>query len=296
MVSTISEFQQEIAWDRVILERIVELTKLSSRGENLDLRTNSVTLDGGAGIGSGESRVQALKNKILPLAFGAAWKIIDVAAELALVQAGQTPRNPRRWTIDEKVRQVLTNPTLALPGFATQHDLLRALWGTYASTTELRHSLVHRKVSVDGSGAVVGVSAGVQNQVATAPMTLEEQTAFSRAAMRLVDIVSRQMLSGREEADLRTQLTRLAAHHTAQLVPVQALHEPIRVSADFPKDAKLNLPEFRSKIAKTFPSHVYIDLELTLDETRTIVVELDQAPDEIVELDLLQLPGWARYA
>ena len=94
---------------------------------------------------------------MLPLCFGAAWKIVDLLLEHALEADGITPKRGVRWTIVEK-----TEHARAMRGRANPLSGDREIWerilGVYATLEETRNSLVHRTAVFDAaSGSITGV-------------------------------------------------------------------------------------------------------------------------------------------
>jgi hypothetical protein len=86
---------------------------------------------------------------------------------------------------------------------ALSQPIWRALTTTYVETADLRHSLVHRTVYTDPSGALIGVDRA-RNPLR--PLSVEEQEAFGRVALRAVQVVTAQHADPRIEADLIGQL------------------------------------------------------------------------------------------
>jgi hypothetical protein len=100
MITTQNEFENETAWERTVLALAIPVMPLTASGTSLDLRTSNISIELTSTVGSGA--VEELRNSLLPLLFGAAWKITDLALELAFALAGLAPQNGRRWRIDEK--------------------------------------------------------------------------------------------------------------------------------------------------------------------------------------------------
>lgn len=289
MITNVHNFQQEIAWDQAIIETIVKSTNLTSEGLNLDLRTQTAYLRGNASFGSGDARLAALRREILPLAFGSAWKILDLAAELSIASANQMPLKGN-LTIEDKVRKMTSDQSLELPGIPLQSQVWQDLWTMYGATKEMRHALVHRKVSVDNAGTLHGTD---KQGNPLSPIGQNEQSAFIRSVTRLVGIVISGVATGRELTDLESQLHRSLGKPASQAGTSGEL-APIRIGDKFPENGQLDLTYYKKCAANHFPDHRYVDLELRISEEQTVTVELEQAPDEIVSLDLADLPTWAR--
>lgn len=94
MITTINEYEAETAFERLALDRYLPLTAQTS-GSYIDIRP---LIDGGKNvIKNGTSHIQAnredsLRAAFLPLAFGAAWKVLDLTLELALAKQGIKPQ------------------------------------------------------------------------------------------------------------------------------------------------------------------------------------------------------------
>jgi hypothetical protein len=262
---------------------------LESHGTNLDLRTKQVTIIGFASIG--HQREADLKKRLLPLLFGSAWKILDLTIELALASAGMSPRRAGRWSIDEKAAEI--SNCQALPGFLASSDLWLAMIELYGATKETRHALVHRRVTVDSkSGDLVGFDR--QSQPLT-PVSVDEQMAFCRFAQRLAEAAEARILRGRVESDLLQQLVVLGRHHNIPIAGSTQAVAPVRLTDDFPHDRRINVPDIMARARSTFPAAQYVDLELELSDGRTLVVELEQAPSEVMTVDLGALPSWMHF-
>lgn len=126
-------------------------------------------------------------------------------------------------------------------------------------------------------------------------MNPSEQSAFCRVAQRLAAAAIDGRIHPRAESDLRTQLCLLYPHHRTNIVLPSTYHMPVTVIDDFPTTPQLEIPQFKARIRQTFPAEHYIDLELHLTDGRVLVAELDQAPNEVIRVDLNRLPAWLRF-
>src|SRR5215203_7167061 len=100
MITTQNDFEEETAWERTMFALAIPVMPLTASRASLDLRTSSISYEATSSVGEGAK--EALRNSLLPLLFGAAWKILDLALELAFAWAGLAPKNGRRWSINEK--------------------------------------------------------------------------------------------------------------------------------------------------------------------------------------------------
>jgi len=147
MITVQNEFEDETAWERTVLALAIPVMPLTTSGASpsLDLRSRNISIELTSTIGSGA--IEELRNILLPLQFGAAWKITDLALELAFALAGLDPQNGRRWRIDEKSQHAAAHRG-SLPGLSTTTDVWHALGSLYTQTVEIRHALVRRRVQV----------------------------------------------------------------------------------------------------------------------------------------------------
>jgi hypothetical protein len=290
MITTQNEFEDETAWERTVLAYAIPVMPLTASGAGLDLRTRTISIELTATVG-GES-VEALRNSLLPLLFGAAWKILDLALELAFAQAGLVPQNGRRWTIAGKSQHAAAHRG-SLPGLLSTTDVWHALGSLYAQTVEIRHALVHRRVQVDLSTR--DLIAFTSNGVALPALSYDEQMAFCRFAQRLGQVIAESTLRPRVEADLRKQLAELQRHHGEAILSNASNRPPVRVIDDLPARGQIDVPYLLGEARARFPGAQYVDLELLLVDGRSLVGELESAPQGIVTVDPAAPPAWLSF-
>lgn len=143
---------------------------------------------------------------IRPLAFGAAWKVLDLLLEYALDAASFQPTRGRRWSIVEKVQHAKQGHGQAAP-LSTYPDIWQRLLASYAATDEVRHSLIHRRATV---GAHSEISGRDRQGLPLRPVSKEEQIAFMRAAQRVIIYMQQATLSSRDQSALLAELDQLA--------------------------------------------------------------------------------------
>lgn len=289
MISTVSDFDEEIAWERTVLALSIPLMPLSASGADLDLRTNNISISLSDSLGAGA--VEEFRNSLLPLLFGSSWKILDLSLELALAMAGITP-NRTRWLISEKSQHAL-NHSGTLPGFA-QNDLWHAYGSLYVGTQLIRHALVHRRVHVDSQTRELTGFDGHGNALQS--MTYDEQMAFCRFAQRTAQVIVEGLMRPRVESDLRSQIAVLHPHHGVSVQGPAVSRPPIRLIDNFPMNRQLDVPRLMNQAHTTFPGVTFVDILLHLPDGRTLVGELDSAPNHSVTLDIENLPGWLRFS
>jgi hypothetical protein len=147
IITTQSDFEDETAWERTVLILAVPLMPLTASGDVLDLRTGSIaTTLSSLALSSmvGSAAVEELLNSLLPVLFGAAWKIMDLGLELAFALAGLAPQHGRRWKINEKSQHAVAHSG-NLPDLTNTTNIWQALGLLYSKTVEVRHALVPPK-------------------------------------------------------------------------------------------------------------------------------------------------------
>lgn len=274
-----------------MLELMVPLLPLKSVGPNLDLGTMNQTIQL-TGVVTGHDTGE-FRDRLLPLAFGAAWKVLDLSFELAMATVGLSPANGMRWRIDEKKEHALSHAG-ALPGGPPPDEIWTALTDLYANTVETRHALVHRRVHVDPSTReLIGFAEG---GTALPPVTYDEQLAFCRLSQRLRAGVVAGAFRPREVTDLAGQLDALKRHHGSTTLPSAGQLPPVRLVGKFPDDGRIDVPRLLALAKKNFPGVTYVDLELTLTDGRILAGELDTAPRSVLIIDPGSPPSWFKFS
>lgn len=291
MITTQIDFEDETAWERTVLALVIPAMPLTASGTSVDLRTNAISIELTSIVG-GESG-EALRNSLLPLLFGAAWKIIDLALELAFAQAGLAPQNGRWWRIDEKSQHAGAHAG-SLSGLSSTTDVWDALGVLYTRTREIRHALVHRRIQVDRSTR--DLTGFDTNGVALLPLSYDEQMAFCRLAQRAGQAVTEGTLRPRVEADLRKQLADLQRHHGVAVPSNASNRPPVRVIDELPAGGQVDVQLLLREARARFPGAQYVDLELQLVDGRSLVGELESAPLGTATVDPAAPPGWLSFA
>jgi len=290
MITTKNEFVDETAWERTVLAYAIPLMPLTASGADLDLRTRNISIGLTAIVG--EERVEELRNTLLPLLFGTAWKILDLALELAFAQAGLAPQKGSRWTIADKSQHAAAHKG-SLQGLSTETEVWPALGSLYTQTVEIRHALVHRRVHVDPS--TLELTGYDSNGVELLPLSYDEQMAFCQLSQRVRQTITEGTLRPRIEADLRAQLAALQRHHEVAMPSNASNRPPVRVIDDLPESGQIDVPHLLSEARTTFPDAQYVDVKLELEDGRRLVGELESAPQGIVTVDPAAPPGWLSF-
>ena len=230
---------------------------------------------------------------IHPLLFGTAWKVLDLYVE-ALMADNQVPRDRfGRHTISAKVNATHN-------GSLTQDLLTQEAWDAvrqvYANTHQLRHSLVHRRVTLDAQGTLTGHD----EQGAPLPTSLSvaEQEALVRAALRLGEAAAQgPPVDARTLLDLTAWLARLSSLHGVPLAP-EGLPGTIReITVVLHRDPRsglylLHVPELWDNA--NLGGQQVADLVVVFSDQPGIIAtgRLEDAPAERVELNPGALPDW----
>ncbi|MBI5284967.1 MAG: hypothetical protein HY874_07720 [Chloroflexi bacterium] len=129
--------------------------------------------------------VSAAVGSFRPLVFGAAYKVADLLVEMVM----HLNREPfsRRWTFQQKSAfllrgspQLLPSPLDGVPG------LWERLAKLYVALDEHRHAVVHRRITVEPDGSLVGHD---RAGAALRPLSIEEQDAWTLASFAIAEAV-----------------------------------------------------------------------------------------------------------
>jgi hypothetical protein len=292
MITTVQEFDESTAFERYVLEAVAPLAPLKAPpgpGGRHDLRTNTVGVALGVVMCGDTTRAEQLEATLKPLAFGAAWKVIDLLIEYAL---HASPRARGRMPIATKVQYASSG---VCPPLSTDGDVWQRVAKLYEGTEQARHCLVHRRFNVGPAGELTSLL-GAQGQ-AVSDVTAAEQQAFCRLAQRLADAVITGMLSPRARGDIAGLLNALAAHHGEPVLPAQEVLD-VRVIVD---DAErtvdgwaLKVTELLNDLRARYRPGTLFDLELHFPDTAysPLRCELDQAPPGSHVIDPGAPPSW----
>ncbi len=213
-----SDFDAASALERDVLQRALPLVPTASDGSArvvIDVAADRADVAIGVTDVLGATPSSCIELlAIRPLLVGAAWKTLDLLLEEALLQGGFTPSSNRGWTIDSKAKRARAGD--AKPT-AIGMQAWRALMRTFAWTVDIRHSLVHRRAHTTPSGELVAVDRAGN---AVGSLTVEEQEALARAALRAAELVIGATVDNRVEADLVRQLGVLSRLHAEKLPTV----------------------------------------------------------------------------
>lgn len=153
--------------------------------------------------------------------------------------------------------------------------------------------LVHRRVRVDPSTReLTGFD---RAGAALLPLSYDEQMAYCRLAQRVGQAITEGTLRPRVEADLRSQLADLRRLHGVAVTSNASNRPPVRVIDDLPVNGQVDVPTLLWEAQARFPGAQYVDLELRLEDGRSLVGELESAPQKTVAVDPTALPNWLSF-
>lgn len=300
MIATIPEFEAETAFERLALDRYLPLTAQES-GSYIDIRP---LIDGEERVvqnGAGDvqaSREVSLRASFLPLAFGAAWKVIDLTLELALAMQGKTPQQKDQfWAINKKVRfaesgiidgALLTNETHTWQGVVA----------CYVSTVDYRHSLVHRKAQF----AETPLTLSGQRKDGSALPLLDETTLrdFITVSQLVGEGVIHNGLNARRLDNLNFYLNRLS-DLGVHSVPTGTQMRPIeyywmKLQQDQHGQWVAPFTIIREQMRRRGQlSHFDVRIDLPHESGRQLVGQCEELPDEDVIIDLKHPPHYLAY-
>jgi hypothetical protein len=241
--------------------------------------------------------VAATLERVRPLVFGAAFKLIDLMLDLALESDGFTPPRGRPWSMAEKAAKARDGAG-NLPPITNQFpELWERLCVLYAEWMEVRHSLVHRTAQVDPStGTLTG------HDIAGTPLPSisgGEQEQFVRLAVEAIGVVLQQDLSPRIRRVLAWRVNQLGSHHKLAAIKDGASPaNPVRVMVNLePLEGgrwRIDAPEIHDSVERITPSATFIDCEchVLVDWVdRVFLCDLDHVGD-VVDFDLQAPPEW----
>jgi hypothetical protein len=283
LVTTSEAFVNRVALERQMLELGVPLATTSVTS-TYDLRVQGTQIAVGIVESMSGQAVDDALGKLLALFFGAAWKIVDSAVELALTADGVHSSKPW-WPVEDKAER-LNGGSGKISGVP---DLVwRAISRSYIETIEIRHSLVHRTAKLRENGDLEGQSkkSGPNPLISRA-----QQIAFCQATQWLAKTIESGVLNERETRRFRGSLKKLIGLHGINDTLDAPEGEVVRAIAELPADLQLDVAELRRRLDKLSPGWIGADLELHTDYG-ILVGPLESAPNDVVLLDPLHPPPW----
>lgn len=295
MVATYHDLLEQCSFESAALAVGFPLVDHTSSRRRINLRSSEGIMVEWSSMVEycGEER-KALINKLRPLFFGAAWRVLDLVIEHSLRK-----RQPTRkyWQIEEK-------ETKAREAAGDYHPLSgdAAIWKritmTYAATVQARHCLVHRAFAVTPQGDLTGLKD--KNRLLVPDVTAGEQEAFCRLAQVVLWAGGRSGLEARDAENLRWLLDQLTAHHRMPALG-GTKKSPVEVVAVNASQSggiwAVDLRYVKEQVSKIMPTGTYVDIEIHFPGVGIppLTGRLEDAPDERhCFLDPKAPPAWAQ--
>jgi hypothetical protein len=177
-----ADFAADTDFERFAIERLgTHRVRPADPGATFDVRggTRHIAVAVGSAV-SGSGALEAFRESLAPLSFGAAYKVLDKLVEHVLWDNGSSGR----LRFDQKTQ---ATPPSRLPAPLDIHrPLWESLYALYVEFADARHAVTHRRASVGGAGdLVVHDDSGTQ----TDTLTATELTAFSAAVHATAELV-----------------------------------------------------------------------------------------------------------
>jgi hypothetical protein len=291
MIDSLAEFEESTAFERWTLEALVPLPPRRPHQGVKDAVTNEAWLTvESVVVRMYAGGVREVHVDLRPLAFGAAWKVLDLLLELAYANAGTAAGG---WLkIATKVNWARQGHGVVAP-LTADRALWRTLSSTYAATTQARHSLAHRRAEVDrATGSLTGRDDSGQPLV---PITAEQQEAFCRAVQRAASAAISGQISRRERSDLTWQLDQLQAHHQQPALGGVQFQTPALLLARATLSSGqlvIDIPALIQAARSSWWDRKQIDATFSLPDGRHFLAEVETAPARVVTVDPDNPPYW----
>jgi hypothetical protein len=204
MISSIQDLADGTALERRMLEWVSPRAPMSIPAGRIDLRQPGKIIIAATGHSIADGGRRDALAELRPLLFATAWKILDLMLEYALDSLASA--NQKRWSIENKSKHAQAFHG-SLPGLTRNPDIWQRICLVYVSMVEARHSLIHRRLSVNARGDFVNL-AGSHSTI-----TVDEQNAIQGLALCSSAVALRQNCRSRDELVLSGYLNALAALH-----------------------------------------------------------------------------------
>lgn len=297
MITTAKEFVESTAFELYVIETVRPAIEQHG-GASIDLRGSKTVAAVSMVVRDSllSASIDSLNDKLAPLIFGAAWKVIDLLLEFALNRGSLSPAR-RDWTIAEKQQHALNGS-----GDTTVLGCPRTVWETllriYAATVEHRHCLVHRTAAVDAtSGALGGVD---RNNHRLKPLTRDEQIAFAKVASLAARAASKGGIDRRFEDHLKYHLDQLAKHSSMPTFGVGGASAPVDILLSLTSKNGafvLDMTGVLEQARKTFTTVAHFDLLIDVPDGsgRRLFAKAEDCPQGKSTIDLKTLPQWLEF-
>ncbi|MGF0173225.1 hypothetical protein ACQF36_22800 [Streptomyces sp. Marseille-Q5077] len=305
MPTNLQEFEDDTGFERLILDRVTPLLPQSEASSVLDLDANSLRATPTVAMASSDSTsglpgADLKFDDVRPLFVGAAWKVLDLLIEFGLEQAGVAANQGKRFTFGFKVQRARAGSVQPVAPFDRHPDLWLRLAHTYASTEELRNSLVHRRYTVDQLTGDLQGSPREPGGAVPRSLSKDEQTALCQAAIGAADVVIRGDMPTRRVEQLRWVLDLLVSHHAQPTLGSSSAHALIpvlrlRLAPESSNELTLDAGGIRTSAQAAYADATYFDLEVLLPDGRVLAAPLEDVPNRPVTFSIDSLPGWIQW-
>jgi hypothetical protein len=309
MPTSLTEFEDDTAFERYVLDRATPLLPRSQTASVIELGAadstrvavgvQPATVHVGATDSAGSAGDKLSTDDIRPLLFGAAWKVLDQLIELGLELTGVSHDKKWGYSIKFKVLQAESGRVAPVPSLGGRPDLWSRVMKTYASTEVLRNSLAHRRLIVDQStGDIDGVP--IPGESVPKALTVGEQSAFCRVAGGVAEAVIDAELSTRRADQLSWALDQLTSRHRQPsfgaspadgLIPVVI----VRPSPGPSNELTLDFARIGDHARAAVSGVSHYDLKIHLPDGRVLTGPMEDAPSGPVTFSVERPPGWLRW-
>ncbi len=275
MDKSLKDFEESTVFERSVLTAVLPIVDFRSTGAILDLTSgdNGVTLPGAK---FGAELPSPFVQKLRPLFFASAWKILDLLIEYGL-RDHSIPKPKIEW----KKRKALDS---YVPHLSSDSQIWERISSLYINTIGIRHCLVHGRLIVDANGnmtnLVVLKGASLPNVMA------DEQVEFCRVIQRSASIALKQGMSARDRLDLAASLDVLGGLHGLGLIG-DGVHarkpDMVRVNATYISSSwQVDTITALSRACQSMPGQPYYDIEVNFPGTQIPPIRgrLEEAPQD----------------
>ena len=295
MITSIQEFEEAVLFELLALETFIGSGE-STTSSTLDLTDpDGIVTHCIVSLSDSHHAVEEFKNKILPLAFGAGWKVLDLMIELILYQSGF--RAPvRGFTITDKQREAQNTNISSSSILGCDSATWQSILAIYANTVEHRYCLVHRTANIDeNSGEFNGFDRS--NNIPLIPLTRIQQFAFAKSAAQVARGIIGGGILSRNEADLKYYLNQLTTHSGAQELPDAALDSSANVVIDFENDGDgyfldMSITLMRARTALPHTTYFDVMIRNPNDCKRHYFGRAEKMPTQKTYVNLSSIPDW----
>ncbi len=294
MITTLQEFEESTAFELYVLETVRPAIEQHD-GACIDLRGGKTVAEVSVIFNDSlyAEAVDSLKDKLAPLLFGAAWKVLDLLLEFALTSATLAPAR-HDWSIAEK-QQHAQSASGDKGVLGCSQQVWTAVLSVYAATVEHRHCLIHRTAKVDAtSGTLEGVDRGNQP---LKPLTRDEQVALAKAS----GLIARRVVAGgldrRAEDHLKYYLDLLGAHSGLPRFGISGINAPVDILLTLMNDGGrliLDMSGVVERAREVFQTVAHFNLLIDVPDGsgRRLFAQAEACPPGQTTINLNALPAW----